>query len=104
MAALLQFTATPLNQLQFHSKTLPKHTAKWGTIRCSAASPSKSYNITLLPGDGIGLEVISVENFQKRLKENQTKMENEKAKGNEGNNNEKKKKKIHPMVQKSSTK
>ncbi|XP_070001927.1 uncharacterized protein [Nicotiana sylvestris] len=41
---------------------------------------------------------------QKRLKENQTKMENEKAKGNEGNNNEKKKKKIHPMVQKSSTK
>ncbi|OIS97575.1 PREDICTED: 3-isopropylmalate dehydrogenase 2, chloroplastic-like isoform X1 [Nicotiana attenuata] len=60
MAASLQFTATPLNQLQFHSKTLPKHAAKWSTIRCSAAPPTKSYNITLLPGDGIGPEVISV--------------------------------------------
>ncbi|KAL3336777.1 hypothetical protein AABB24_029446 [Solanum stoloniferum] len=54
----LQFTATPFNQ--FHSKQVPKYATKWGTIRCSAASPSKSYNITLLPGDGIGPEVISV--------------------------------------------
>lgn len=54
----LQFTATPFNQ--FHSKKVPKHATKWGTIRCSASSPSKSYNITLLPGDGIGPEVISV--------------------------------------------
>ncbi|XP_049404166.1 3-isopropylmalate dehydrogenase, chloroplastic-like [Solanum stenotomum] len=54
----LQFTATPFNQ--FHSKQVPKHATKWGTIRCSTASPSKSYNITLLPGDGIGPEVISV--------------------------------------------
>ncbi|CAN4124852.1 unnamed protein product [Withania somnifera] len=59
----LQFTATHFNpKLQFHSKKLPKHGTKWGTIRCSAASPSRNYNITLLPGDGIGPEVISVAN------------------------------------------
>lgn len=58
MAASLQFTATTFNQ--FRSAQLPKHGTKWATIRCSAASPSKSYKITLLPGDGIGPEVISV--------------------------------------------
>ncbi|KAI3861946.1 hypothetical protein MKW98_018229 [Papaver atlanticum] len=36
-------------------------TPKWGKIQCSATSnPKKSYNITLLPGDGIGPEVVSV--------------------------------------------
>ncbi|CAH9116837.1 unnamed protein product [Cuscuta europaea] len=30
------------------------------TIRCSASTPNKRYSITLLPGDGIGPEVISV--------------------------------------------
>ncbi|KAK4761049.1 hypothetical protein SAY87_005942 [Trapa incisa] len=33
---------------------------KPGSIRCAAAAPTKSYSITLLPGDGIGPEVISV--------------------------------------------
>nr|POE67348.1 3-isopropylmalate dehydrogenase, chloroplastic [Quercus suber] len=31
-----------------------------GRIRCAATTPSKRYTITLLPGDGIGPEVISV--------------------------------------------
>uniref|UniRef100_A0A2N9GLC7 Isopropylmalate dehydrogenase-like domain-containing protein n=1 Tax=Fagus sylvatica TaxID=28930 RepID=A0A2N9GLC7_FAGSY len=31
-----------------------------GRIRCAATTPSKHYNITLLPGDGIGPEVISI--------------------------------------------
>lgn len=31
-----------------------------GRIRCAATTPSKHYTITLLPGDGIGPEVISV--------------------------------------------
>ncbi|PKI32780.1 hypothetical protein CRG98_046828 [Punica granatum] len=33
---------------------------KPGSVRCAAASPTRSYAITLLPGDGIGPEVISV--------------------------------------------
>ncbi|TKY48039.1 3-isopropylmalate dehydrogenase 2 [Spatholobus suberectus] len=59
MAASLQlFQCNPLRS--FHSFSLRRSTP----LRCSAApSPSKSqrsYTITLLPGDGIGPEVISV--------------------------------------------
>lgn len=37
--------------------SIPK---RLSTISCSAATPTKGYTITLLPGDGIGPEVISV--------------------------------------------
>ncbi|KAF5187912.1 3-isopropylmalate dehydrogenase [Thalictrum thalictroides] len=48
----------PLKTTIFPSKSVlsPKQTL----IRCSAASTPKRYNITLLPGDGIGPEVVSV--------------------------------------------
>ncbi|KAL3528928.1 hypothetical protein ACH5RR_008250 [Cinchona calisaya] len=67
MAAALQINIYPLtHQHQFHSKPISKHSPKWPTIRCAAAaaaatpSSSRHYTITLLPGDGIGPEVISV--------------------------------------------
>ncbi|KAK9054904.1 hypothetical protein SSX86_025983 [Deinandra increscens subsp. villosa] len=53
MAASLQLIN--LRPFRSHSTSLPNHHSKRLTIRCS-----KSYNITLLPGDGIGPEVISV--------------------------------------------
>ncbi|RZC58327.1 hypothetical protein C5167_005639 [Papaver somniferum] len=54
-----------LNLKPFKTPTPFKHTSsstpKWGKIQCSATSTKKkSYNITLLPGDGIGPEVVSV--------------------------------------------
>ncbi|GMN49935.1 hypothetical protein TIFTF001_019097 [Ficus carica] len=60
MAACLQ-----LNTKTFRPVVLPNSVPKFSAakasrIRCSAASPSKRYSITLLPGDGIGPEVISV--------------------------------------------
>ncbi|KAI7752713.1 hypothetical protein M8C21_010688 [Ambrosia artemisiifolia] len=57
MAASMQLIN--LNPFRLHSTTsIPKHPF---TIRCSAtSSTAKTYNITLLPGDGIGPEVISV--------------------------------------------
>ncbi|OIW09058.1 hypothetical protein TanjilG_16285 [Lupinus angustifolius] len=61
MAASLQsLNLNPLSLKPFHkSSTLTF--SKSNSIRCSAATPSKrSYTITLLPGDGIGPEVISV--------------------------------------------
>ncbi|KAF9590425.1 hypothetical protein IFM89_035260, partial [Coptis chinensis] len=33
---------------------------KWSKIRCSSLKRNRKYNITLLPGDGIGPEVIPV--------------------------------------------
>ncbi|RZC43499.1 hypothetical protein C5167_036450 [Papaver somniferum] len=44
-----------------YSSSSSSCTPKWGKIQCAATSnPPKSYNITLLPGDGIGPEVVSV--------------------------------------------
>ncbi|GLU22010.1 hypothetical protein SLE2022_381130 [Rubroshorea leprosula] len=59
MAASTQFNAGTVRspfRLQSVSKKSPKPTR----ISCSAATPAKRYSITLLPGDGIGPEVISV--------------------------------------------
>lgn len=47
----------------FNIKPTTKHSLKPARIRCAAAattSPTKRYSITLLPGDGIGPEVIAV--------------------------------------------
>ncbi|KAK4485801.1 hypothetical protein RD792_008448 [Penstemon davidsonii] len=58
MAASLQLNFKPFKPQFTHSISAPN---KFSTrIRCSAATPSKSYTVTLLPGDGIGPEVISV--------------------------------------------
>ncbi|XP_050366148.1 3-isopropylmalate dehydrogenase, chloroplastic-like [Argentina anserina] len=62
MAACLQLNAkpfTPLVSPHPYSKHSFKPTSR---VSCSAAAatPSKRYSITLLPGDGIGPEVISV--------------------------------------------
>ncbi|KAE9587999.1 putative 3-isopropylmalate dehydrogenase [Lupinus albus] len=55
MAASIQFQLLNLKPLHSSSAfTFPKSTS----IRCSAAK--RSYTITLLPGDGIGPEVISI--------------------------------------------
>ncbi|EEF31922.1 3-isopropylmalate dehydrogenase 2, chloroplastic [Ricinus communis] len=61
MAAATQFNIKP-NKAIFHSKLTSKHCLKPGrfTIKCAAVTPSKRYSITLLPGDGIGPEVISI--------------------------------------------
>ncbi|WKA00194.1 hypothetical protein VitviT2T_018577 [Vitis vinifera] len=60
MAASLQLSARPFKP-HFQSKSLSKPSSiRLATIRCSAATPPKRYSITLLPGDGIGPEVISV--------------------------------------------
>ncbi|XP_062113566.1 3-isopropylmalate dehydrogenase 2, chloroplastic-like [Humulus lupulus] len=59
MAATLQFhgkTFRPLALPSSASRYSPKPTR----IMCSAVSQSKRYTITLLPGDGIGPEIISV--------------------------------------------
>ncbi|XAR48984.1 3-isopropylmalate dehydrogenase [Bertholletia excelsa] len=60
MAASLQLDVRPFRPQQFRSKSLCKNGPKFTSIRCLAASPTRRYNITLLPGDGIGPEVISV--------------------------------------------
>ncbi|MFS7997307.1 putative 3-isopropylmalate dehydrogenase [Helianthus anomalus] len=51
MAALINLTP-----FRLHSTSIPKHQSRSFTVRCAKSS----YNITLLPGDGIGPEVISV--------------------------------------------
>ncbi|KAI3442542.1 3-isopropylmalate dehydrogenase [Psidium guajava] len=44
-----------------HNASLPKQCPpEVGRIRCGASTPTRRYSITLLPGDGIGPEVISV--------------------------------------------
>ncbi|KAL1551339.1 3-isopropylmalate dehydrogenase, chloroplastic [Salvia divinorum] len=60
MAASLQLNCKPFAPLLLHSKPASKRVPRFSTVRCCAAAPSKSYNITLLSGDGIGPEVISV--------------------------------------------
>ncbi|KAG7998145.1 hypothetical protein I3843_01G243500 [Carya illinoinensis] len=63
MAASLQLNARafrPYFPLNTVSRSLSKQSPKPGRIRCAATTPSKRYTITLLPGDGIGPEVISV--------------------------------------------
>ncbi|KAF2323089.1 hypothetical protein GH714_033391 [Hevea brasiliensis] len=59
MASAMQLNVKP-TRLAFHSKLASKHSHKPARISCAAATPSKRYSITLLPGDGIGPEVISV--------------------------------------------
>ncbi|KAK6912271.1 Isopropylmalate dehydrogenase-like domain, partial [Dillenia turbinata] len=54
----LQLNCKPLANK--FGKLSPSPIAKNSSIRCSATTPSKRYTITLLPGDGIGPEVISV--------------------------------------------
>ncbi|GAU16574.1 hypothetical protein TSUD_168050 [Trifolium subterraneum] len=58
MATCLQTQLLHTRSFHFRSSSSTKPTS----LRCSAASPStkKSYKITLLPGDGIGPEVVSV--------------------------------------------
>ncbi|PIA25320.1 hypothetical protein AQUCO_11800011v1 [Aquilegia coerulea] len=58
MMSTLNPSITPLNKIQITPKSLTN--LKRTLIRCSATSSSKRYNITLLPGDGIGPEVVSV--------------------------------------------
>ncbi|KAI3965572.1 hypothetical protein MKX01_010529 [Papaver californicum] len=62
--ASLQLNLKPfkiLNPFKYTSSPSSSYTPKWGKIQCSATSSTKkSYNITLLPGDGIGPEVVSV--------------------------------------------
>ncbi|KAJ7951956.1 isopropylmalate dehydrogenase 3 [Quillaja saponaria] len=62
MAACLQLNAKPLKPLLQPFPSSSNESLKPRAIRCSSApSPSKRrYSITLLPGDGIGPEVISV--------------------------------------------
>ncbi|KAH7853829.1 hypothetical protein Vadar_007048 [Vaccinium darrowii] len=60
MAASLQLNLRPFRLRQFRSNSVPKNTPKFATFCCSATTPQKRYTITLLPGDGIGPEVISV--------------------------------------------
>ena len=58
MAAL---QATPLKTLAFSRRRAagaPLRPRQMASFRCSAAA--RSYNITLLPGDGIGPEVVAV--------------------------------------------
>lgn len=61
MASAMQLNVKPV-RLAFHSRLASKHSHKPTRIKCAAAAatPSKRYSITLLPGDGIGPEVISV--------------------------------------------
>ncbi|KAL6497096.1 3-isopropylmalate dehydrogenase, chloroplastic [Orobanche gracilis] len=60
MAASLQINFKPLKPRLIHSKSHSKGAPIFSTIRCSASTPKKTYTLTLLPGDGIGPEVISV--------------------------------------------
>lgn len=60
MAAALHFNAKPFNFCS-PSISLSKPSPTLFRLRCSAGtSPSRRYNIALLPGDGIGPEVIAV--------------------------------------------
>ncbi|KAL6218921.1 hypothetical protein ACLB2K_012128 [Fragaria x ananassa] len=60
--AALQLNAKPFTPPLVSSHPNSKHSIKLARVSCSAAAatPSKRYTITLLPGDGIGPEVISV--------------------------------------------
>ncbi|KAF9626193.1 hypothetical protein IFM89_031320 [Coptis chinensis] len=63
MSTLNTINNNPLKlntNIAIHTKSVRTLTTKWCRIRCSASSKRREYNITLLPGDGIGPEVISV--------------------------------------------
>ncbi|KAL6559785.1 3-isopropylmalate dehydrogenase, chloroplastic [Orobanche gracilis] len=60
MAASLHINFKPLKPRLIHSIPHSKGAPKSSSIRCSASTPKKTYTLTLLPGDGIGPEVISV--------------------------------------------
>ena len=60
MAASIQLNVRSIKS-PFNLKPVAKQFPKPSRIRCAAATtPTKRYSITLLPGDGIGPEVISV--------------------------------------------
>ncbi|XVF24716.1 hypothetical protein REPUB_Repub13aG0151200 [Reevesia pubescens] len=61
MAASIQQNTCSI-KAPFNLKPVAKQSLKPSRIRCAAASakPNKRYSITVLPGDGIGPEVISV--------------------------------------------
>ena len=59
--------ATYLKQLNlrsvrssFYLKSASKHSSRPASISYATAAPTKRYSITILPGDGIGPETISV--------------------------------------------
>ncbi|KAI6689872.1 hypothetical protein NL676_026700 [Syzygium grande] len=61
--ASLQLNSKPLIAPIRHNDnaSLPKQCPRrLGSIRCGATTPTRRYSITLIPGDGIGPEVISV--------------------------------------------
>ncbi|RWW04302.1 hypothetical protein GW17_00032481 [Ensete ventricosum] len=61
MAAAVQANLSRAFETLILGSRRPVHPRRWARIRCSAAaSPRRSYSITLLPGDGIGPEVVSV--------------------------------------------
>ncbi|KAL6996671.1 3-isopropylmalate dehydrogenase 2, chloroplastic [Sarracenia purpurea var. burkii] len=60
MAASLQLNLKPFRLQRSCSKSVSDRAPKFATICCSASTPTRRYTITLLPGDGIGPEVISV--------------------------------------------
>ncbi|KAB2008222.1 hypothetical protein ERO13_D10G078300v2 [Gossypium hirsutum] len=59
MAASVQLNLRSF-KAPFNLKPIAKQFSRPGRIRCAATTPTKRYSITLLPGDGIGPEVISV--------------------------------------------
>ncbi|KAL3631796.1 3-isopropylmalate dehydrogenase 2, chloroplastic [Castilleja foliolosa] len=60
MAASLQLNFKPLKPRLLYSNSHDKRAPKFSSIRCSISTRKRSYTLTLLPGDGIGPEVISV--------------------------------------------
>ncbi|TXG66214.1 hypothetical protein EZV62_007489 [Acer yangbiense] len=60
MAASLQQLNLRSVRSPFYLKSASKHSSKPASIRCATATPTKRYSITILPGDGIGPETISV--------------------------------------------
>ncbi|KAL0441675.1 UNVERIFIED_CONTAM: 3-isopropylmalate dehydrogenase, chloroplastic [Sesamum radiatum] len=60
MAASLQLSFKQSKPSFQPAKSISKSPPKFCRVRCSAVAPSRSYAVTLLPGDGIGPEVISV--------------------------------------------
>ncbi|GFZ04045.1 isopropylmalate dehydrogenase 2 [Actinidia rufa] len=60
MAASLQQNLRPFRPHQFPAQFASKHAPDFATIRCSTATRTRRCTITLLPGDGVGPEVMSV--------------------------------------------
>ncbi|KAK2659156.1 hypothetical protein Ddye_005689 [Dipteronia dyeriana] len=58
-ASLQQFNLRSVGS-PFYLKSASKLSSRPASIRCAAAAPTKRYSITVLPGDGIGPETISV--------------------------------------------